>query len=297
MITGIVLLLLGLVLVGPGPLLVRRWTFLQDVPGAGVVLWQAGAVAALLSVTGAGIVWTLDLLGRHDQPAWRIVLSVLGLLFTVQVLGRLVWSVGRVVANTAARRRRHTELVDILSRTKALGTGARSRLAVLEQDLPVAYCLPGLRGSRVVVSEGTVNSLEPVEFAAVLAHEEAHLRARHDVVLDTFTALHRAFPVLVRSRLPLDHCRILVEMLADDAAVQRIGRVPLARALTKIGGAPVPEAALGVGNEAVLRVRRLAAPPARPQLTAMAVSLLALGLTALPVAILAAGFLLEASIS
>ncbi|MDN5727447.1 MAG: M56 family metallopeptidase [Propionibacteriales bacterium] len=294
MITGVVLLVVGLVLTGPGPLMVRHWTFLQDVPRAGVLLWQAGVVAALVSVTGAGIVWTLDLVGRQDQPLWRIALSVLGLLFTLQVLGRLVWALGRVIANTAVRRRRHTELVDVLARTRALGTGARSRLAVLEQDVPVAYCLPGLRGSRVVVSEGTVNSLEPTEFAAVLAHEEAHLRARHDVVLDTFTALHHAFPVLVRSRLPLDGCRVLVEMLADDAAVQRVGRVPLARALTKIGASPVPEAAMGVGAEAVLRVQRLAAPAVRPQLTSVAITLLAVGLVVLPVAILVAGFLLEA---
>ena len=35
------------VLVGPGPLWVARWTFLRRVPRAAVVLWQAGAVAAL----------------------------------------------------------------------------------------------------------------------------------------------------------------------------------------------------------------------------------------------------------
>lgn len=60
-------------------------------------------------------------------------------------------------------------------------------------EQPLAYCLPGVR-SRVVVSEGTLTTLSDNEVAAILTHERAHLRARHDLVLEMFTAVHAAFP-------------------------------------------------------------------------------------------------------
>ena len=90
---------------------------------------------------------------------------------------------------------------------------------------PTAF--PGLRDARVVVSAGTLAMLSADELAAVLAHERAHLRARHDLVLATFDAVHQAFPHAIRSELPAEQCRLLVEMLADDAAVRAYGRAPL----------------------------------------------------------------------
>ena len=42
-------------------------------------------------------------------------------------------------------------------------------------------------------------ALGRAELAAVLAHERSHLRARHDLVLEAFTVLHRAFPRWVSS--------------------------------------------------------------------------------------------------
>ena len=101
---------------------------------------------------------------------------------------------------------------------------------MLEVAQPLAYCLPGVR-SRVVVSEGTLESLTEAEVAAILSHERAHLRARHDLVLEAFTAAHAAFPRFVRSASALDAVQLLVELLADDAAVRVAGRAPLARAL------------------------------------------------------------------
>ena len=45
------------VLVRSGPSWVIRWRFLPQVPRAAVVLWQAGAVAALVCVFG--VAWIL----------------------------------------------------------------------------------------------------------------------------------------------------------------------------------------------------------------------------------------------
>ena len=130
-------------------------------------------------------------------------------------------------------------------------------LRILDVKEPLAYCLPGVR-SRVVVSEGTLTTLADNEIAAILSHERAHLRARHDLVLEMFTAVHAAFPRFVRSASALDAVRLLIEMLADDAAVRAAGPTPLARALVACATGRTPAGALAAGGPTtVVRVRRL----------------------------------------
>lgn len=86
------------------------------------------------------------------------------------------------------------------------------------------------------------------EVTAIVAHERAHLRARHDLVLEAFTAVHDAFPVIVRSKSALDAVKLLVELLADDAAVRTAGPTPLARALVACAGGPTPVGAMAAGG-------------------------------------------------
>ena len=126
---------------------------------------------------------------------------------------------------------------------------------------PLAYCLPGMR-SRVVLSEGTIQALTRGELTAILRHERAHLRARHDLVLEAFIAVHTAFPRFVRSGSALSAVALLIEALADDAAVRSAGRGPLARALVACASARTPAGALAAGGPTtVIRVRRLAGRP------------------------------------
>jgi Zn-dependent protease with chaperone function len=142
-------------------------------------------------------------------------------------------------------------------------SGLEPGLRILAAPTPMAYCLPGVRNNRVVLSQGAMHQLDQSEVAAVLAHEHAHVRARHDLVLESFAALHAAFPRGTRSEVPLQQSRLLVELLADDAARARTGAVPLARALVALAGQTPPDAALAAGADAsTIRVRleRLAAP-------------------------------------
>jgi len=280
---------LAVILVGPGPLWVARWAFLNQVPRAAVVLWQAGTVAALISVIGAGAVITVPLIAdpglATHLPPLQAAITVLIAIFTLTVIGRLVWSLIKVGADTSARRRRHRIAVDLLGRPDE--SRSVRGLRILAEKLPMAYCLPGLRESRVVLSAGALDHLSGEEVTAVLEHEAAHVRARHDLVLDTFQALHRAFPVMVRSEMPWHRSQLLVEMLADDAARRRTGPLPLARALVAMAGSPSPAAALAVGGQEIaLRVTRLAEPdpaPARRRLLAAVVYALAAALVALPI--------------
>jgi Zn-dependent protease with chaperone function len=115
-----------------------------------------------------------------------------------------------------------------------------------------------------VVSAGALELLRPAELAAVLAHERAHLRGRHDLVLLPFTALRRAFPwsrAIADAYLAVS---LLVEMLADDQALRARPARELVSALVRVGtGGNAPAGALAVGTgegEVAARVLRLLRP-------------------------------------
>jgi bla regulator protein blaR1 len=274
-VSGLTFTIVAVLLVGPIPALLARAKWPLRAPRAAMVLWQAIAVAAVLSAFSAGIAIASRLfvpgpdgrptatlvgaIGRLGWPLWALDVAVLAL--TLLVGARLAIAVIRVAIATRRRRAHHRMLVDLLGVAPDGVSGracARGRdLRILEVAQPLAYCLPGVR-SRVVVSEGTLDSLTETEVSAILSHERAHLRARHDLVLEAFTAAHAAFPRFVRSASALDAVQLLVELLADDAAVRAAGRAPLARALVTCASSRTPSGALAAGGaNTVLRVRRL----------------------------------------
>ena len=273
--SGLAFTILAVMLVGPVPALLSRAKWPLRAPRAAMVLWQAVAVAAVLSAFSAGIAIASRLflpgpdgrptatpvggIGRLGWPLWILDVAVFAL--TLVIGARLAMAVVRVAIATRRRRAHHRMLVDLLGvAPDAVSARACVRerdLRVLEVAQPLAYCLPGVR-SRVVVSEGTLDSLTETEVAAILSHERAHLRARHDLVLEAFTAAHAAFPRFVRSANALDAVQLLVELLADDAAVRVAGRAPLARALVTCASGRTPLGALAAGGaHTLVRVRRL----------------------------------------
>ncbi|MFD1827335.1 MULTISPECIES: M56 family metallopeptidase [Mumia] len=257
MTTPLLLGLIGLALAQPVPAVLARMEWPYRAPRAAVVLWQALALAAILAVVGAGLSASLWLVVHEGAPnpepgAWRVALHVAFLALTLVVVFRTAWSMVSVTLEVRAVRRRHRTLVDLVASRDA----SRRSVRILDTSEPFAYCLPGM-DARVVLSRGTVASLDPSELDAVLAHERAHLRARHDLVLDAFTALHRAFPRVLRSEAALASTRVLVELLADDHARRASGTTPLARALVKIGTRPAPAGALGATTTLVRRIERL----------------------------------------
>ncbi len=269
--SGLAFTVLAVMLVGPVPALLSRAKWPLRAPRAAMVLWQAIAVAAVLSAFSAGIAIACRLLlpgpdgrptatpvgaiGRLGWPLWALDVAVVAL--TLLIGARLAMAVVRVAITTRRRRAHHRMLVDLLGIASDAACARERDLRVLEVAQPLAYCLPGVR-SRVVVSEGTLDSLTEAEVAAILSHERAHLRARHDLVLEAFTAAHAAFPRFVRSANALDAVQLLVELLADDAAVRAAGRAPLARALVTCAAGRTPMGALAAGGaHTLLRVRRL----------------------------------------
>lgn len=266
--------LLAVMLAGPVPALLARSAWPMRAPRAAVVLWQAVALAAVLSAFSAGLALaarlfmpdlpeagarpTADIGQQITALGWPVwLVSVVVLLLTLVIGVRLIVAVVEVAVATRRRRAHHRMIVDLLGESRRELDGVR----VLDVSEPLAYCLPGVR-SRVVLSRGTLSALTEPELAAILGHERAHLRARHDLVLEAFIAVHTAFPRFVRSGSALNAVRLLVELLADDAAVRAAGPGPLARALVTCACGPTPAGALAAGGPGtVIRVRRLSGPP------------------------------------
>src|SRR5437016_3107248 len=163
---------------------------------------------------------------------------------------------------------------------------------VVDYPSAAAYCLPGLRSrSRIVVSVGAIELLGRGELAAVLAHERAHLRERHDLVLLPFTALRRAFPRSATCTGAHRAVALLIEMLADDRSLHGRPARELVSALVRFGTAgtcPAPAGALAAAEgEVAARVTRLLQPVRPlPAVAVMAVCLAAALLVAAPVTLL-----------
>jgi Zn-dependent protease with chaperone function len=299
-VSALAFTIVALVLSGPVPATLARATWPTRAPRAAIVLWQAIALAAVLSAFSAGIAIASRLFvpGRDGRPTATITseIEVLGwplwivyvIVFAVTLVigARLTYAVVQVAIATRRRRAHHRMVVDLVG--KSQGT----HLRILDVEQPLAYCLPGVR-SRVVVSAGALNTLADNEMAAILTHERAHLRARHDLVLEMFTAVHAAFPRFVRSAHALHAVRLLIELLADDAAVRAAGPTPLARALVACASGHTPSGALAVGGPTtVLRVRRLGGQPNSRALAAAAY-LAAAAVVVVPTVALAVPWLTE----
>jgi Zn-dependent protease with chaperone function len=238
--TAALLALLALLLSGPVPGLLARTPAVRRAPRAAMVLWQAVALAAVLSALGATLAVFSGAGIGVDKTLAEYAVAVLALAVTALVLGRLLLIGHLVGTRLRSMRRHHRELVDLLASEQA-------GVLVVEGDRPVAYCLPGLTGSRVVISRAAAD-LGPETLDAVLAHERAHLAARHDLVLEAFTVLHDAFPRWVSSGRALAEVRLLAEILADAAARKRHGALALARALVALTDSPAPRMALAAGG-------------------------------------------------
>jgi Zn-dependent protease with chaperone function len=292
---------LAVLLAWPAPRLMARRTGFRRAPRAALVVWQCVSLAAVLAALAAGpaIVPQTSSLTAGRGPVLVVAATV-----SVGMLARLLYAGHRVGTRLRAVRRRHRELVDLLGLPQgsaavtgrlpagSLPTGRLhdGHVRVLEHPTPTAYCLPGLR-RRVVLTQGTLEALPPDELGAVLAHERAHLRARHDLILEFFTVLHTAVPGFLRSEAALSEVRLLVEVLADRAATRVTGIRPLARALVALAGGSHPDAALAASDGTALARLELLAEAQRPH-RALAALMYAFAVAALaaPVLLTAAAF-------
>lgn len=264
-------------------------------PGLPSVVAGADQTARRLLESGGAATWTWGLL---------TALRALSLVASIMLLAVLCWILIAAVTTVLRARHRQRALLGLLAHDDPKVPGA----LVVDHPAATAYCVPGLR-SAIVISAGALDLLDQAELAAVLAHERAHLRARHDLVLLPFAALLRAFRWSATARDANREVALLVEMLADDRARRLRPAKELATALLRVGasgGGYVPTGALAVAGgagraratgatgttgdgELAARVARLLRPP--PGLPVVSVALLG-AVAALLVAAPAAAVLL-----
>jgi hypothetical protein len=287
-------------------------------PAAAILLWQALGLASGLAAVGAliglalpasrgglvlsvlraaGLVRDGDVFGlarlfglseADGMPLVLVAVRLACLAAGLILLASLCWVLLAASVAALTARRRQRALLTLLAHGDPKVPGA----LVVDYPSAAAYCLPGLRSrSRIVVSVGALELLGRGELAAVLAHERAHLRERHDLVLLPFTALRRAFPRSATCTGAHRAVALLVEMLADDRALRGRPARELVSALVRFGTAgacPAPAGALAAAEgEVAARVTRLIQPVRPlPAVAVTAVCLAAALLVAAPVTLL-----------
>ncbi|AAT89075.1 peptidase M48 [Leifsonia xyli subsp. xyli] len=274
-ISAIVLGLLAVALAWPAPALLSRATWPAAAPVLALALWQSIALAGGISMIGSLLLAGIEPFGDdlwsriaraascafHGPLPARVSLThafalSAGLLITAQLL----LSLALTAVRSRNQRQRHRELLRLLS--SPLPDAPRTR--IIDHPAPAAYCLPGAP-SVTVLSEGMVALLSPEQLEAVIAHEEAHLRQKHHLLLDAFRSWKRALPWFPIATRALDAVALLVEMLADDTARRHSRNETLAGAIRIVDETGTAGTVLGAPKDPRTPEQRRSALAAREE--------------------------------
>lgn len=161
--------------------------------------WLAGLVVVftglswgalgLLALDGALLVPEISRLGGYTpgtlrplDPTDGAVAVTAGLLLVASVSGAVRETLRRVRALREAAR-------------MACSLPGGESVTLVDDAMPAAFAVPG-RHPRVVVTSGMADVLAPDEYAALLAHERAHLTFRHHLFLAVNAVAAAANPLL-----------------------------------------------------------------------------------------------------
>ncbi|EID56281.1 M56 family metallopeptidase [Saccharomonospora xinjiangensis] len=228
-------------------------------PGLALAGWASSVLAVSLLVPAAGLLLAF--------PAGSGLDGLIGMANTcvnaVLSRGEVVWAdiarlggaavllgmTVRVIAVALVTLRRHRrdrrEHVTLL---RAVGH-ADGRVLWIETPVPVAYSVGG-RDATIVATRGVARLSAP-ERDAVLAHEQAHLRGRHHLLVLLADIAAVALPFIPLFRLAPDAVRVLVELAADADAARRHGPGPVRSALLSVTAGQAPNTALAMSRDAV----------------------------------------------
>ncbi|MBR7834727.1 M56 family metallopeptidase [Actinospica durhamensis] len=273
MITALVLGLYAAGIVLGAPRLLARLPSADAAPRRAVALLLVLACSLPLAVFTAGLALGLTLIAElarldptvdrcadqlpfNDETPLAPMLGAFGLAVAGLLVLRIAYCLCAACLTMRLRGRAHTAMLRLCGRVDR-ATG----VTVIDHDRPACYCLPGRRGP-IVLTTRAIALLTPDQFDAVVAHERAHQRGRHHLLIMLSWALRRSLPGVRLIDYTDREVRRLVELLADDAAARGHGRRTVAAALSVLGDGHVPGGALGVvaAPGALDRIARLADP-------------------------------------
>ncbi|MCK7627723.1 M56 family metallopeptidase [Streptomyces sp. RS10V-4] len=278
MMVPLTLMILGVLAAATGPRLMARADWPDREPVLALWVWQCVVAGVLLCCVlamalSAAAAWeavrspvfgfaprvVVEAYALNTYGPWAGALAVLlaaGGAWTAVALTREV---------RAARSRRRRRRAELRRRSPLLpGEDPRGgRLVVLEGDRPGAWWLRH-PSPQLVITTSALRRLRGRQLDALIAHEQGHVRARHDVLLHCASALADGFPQIPVFAAFRDQVHRLVEMAADDVASRRFGRLTIALALVQLNEdrgvfGPCPPQLAQVPQ----RVDRLLAPAAR----------------------------------
>lgn len=251
-----------------GPLL-RRASWADRAPRLVVTAWQALTASIILAVAFGGFAlvastvpvssslagWleacAMSIRDQYATPGGALVATG-GLIFALAVLMRWMYCLVTEFSRNRRIRVRHHEVLALIGRS-----GPMDGVTVVEHDARVVYCLAG-RPHRVVMTSAATQTLDPSQLAAVLAHEHAHLRGRHDLAVAAAAATANAFGWLRVFQDARAEVTRLVELIADDRATRTSDRLTLAEAMLTLSDSSPPAGTFAAGGStAAARVRRL----------------------------------------
>lgn len=244
-------------------------------PRLAIYAWQATVVSISASLIGGVVAFTCPMSPSQGRISAVLATCVAALrsglgtplgtaacgfgIAAVSILvGRAAWCAIKSVRHASRVRGSQRDMVSLA------GDWQQRGFTVVPHTREAVYCIPGRRG-RVVVTSAALASLTNPQLDAALAHERAHLRGRHHLVLLGMEVMRRTFPFLPLFRLAADEVARLVELSADDQALTTSDRFALATALAQLASARTPVGALSAGGGGALaRVQRLLAPSQSP---------------------------------
>ncbi|MET9293479.1 M56 family metallopeptidase [Streptomyces sp. NPDC003077] len=248
MMVPFALITLGVLAAAMAPRLMARAQWPDREPVLGLWVWQCVVAGVLLCCVlamslSAAAAWD-TVRGHLFEGAPNAVVDAYALTAYEPWAGPVavvlacggVWTAGMLVREVhGARVRRRRRRADLLRRSPRLPGEERSgdRLVVLEGDRPQAWWLPG-PSPQLVVTTAALRRLNGRQLDALIAHEQGHARARHDLLLHCASALAAGFPQVPVFAAFRDQVHRLVELAADDAASRRFGRLAIALALVEL---------------------------------------------------------------
>lgn len=253
--TALALMVLAVVLAWPVPILLAGAAWPPRAPGLALALWQSIALAGGVSMIGSLLVFglipfgatpvaALAALAGHvaagTLPAGATLAGVMALCLALILAAHLLLNLSATFIRAERQRRRHHTLIGLLSDPLP---NDRDGTRVIDHAAPIAYCLPGGTRSATVLSRGLLSLLDADQLRGVVAHERAHLRQQHHLVLLAFKSWHSAlrwFPIANRAE---NAVALLVEMMADDQARLEVDDRTLAQAIALVGTAHLDEVA------------------------------------------------------
>lgn len=263
-----------------GGSLLRRGRWAARAPLPGIIVWLAAAWSVIVATALAGLSLAVDSTAIGAQLSRVIGACVIrlrsayatpggglvawpGLIVTTAVIAWAALAVARYLGTDRRFALRHAEAARVVGRTApALGA------VLIDHAVPAAYCIAS-RPATVVVTSGALRALNGRQLAAVIAHEHAHLRARHQLLQAMARIARRTAPFVPLFRHADEQVATLIELHADDVATPVSGPAPLAAALAILATAAPsgPAPALSATSADVLqRIQRLLRPatPAGP---------------------------------